>query len=46
MRYLADTNIVSRRVLSSDPQHGLVKSAVDLLLLKEEKIVTAQVIFF
>jgi predicted nucleic acid-binding protein len=38
MRYLADTNIVSCRELSSDPQHGMVKSAVDHLLLREEKI--------
>jgi predicted nucleic acid-binding protein len=38
MRYLADTNIVSRRVLASDPQHGVVKSAVDLLFLQGETI--------
>ena len=30
--YLADTNIVFRRVLVEDPLHGLVTSAVDTLI--------------
>ena len=38
MPYLADTNIVFRRVLASDPRHVLVKSAMDLLLLQGETI--------
>jgi predicted nucleic acid-binding protein len=38
MSYLADTNVVFRRVLASDPWYSLVKSAVDLLLLRGETI--------
>lgn len=38
MPYLADTNVVFRRVLPSDPQHEVVKSAMDMLLLEAETI--------
>jgi predicted nucleic acid-binding protein len=41
--YLADTNIAARRVLTADPLHSLVKSAVDLLLLRGDTVfITAQ----
>lgn len=45
MRYLADTNIVTRRVLPADAQHDLVRTAIDRLLSKGETVyVTAQVL--
>jgi len=41
--YLADTNIVTRRILSSDAHHILVRAAVDRLLLLGETVhVTAR----
>ena len=43
MPYLADTNIVTRRVLPADARHILVRDAVDRLLLLGETVhVTAQ----
>jgi predicted nucleic acid-binding protein len=36
--YLADTNVVFRRVLPADPLHGLVKGALDALLLQGEAV--------
>jgi predicted nucleic acid-binding protein len=38
MAHLADTNVVFRRVLSADPQHGLVRSAVDSIRSQGEII--------
>lgn len=43
MAYLADTNVVFRRVIASDPLHVLAKTALDALLLQGETVyVTAQ----
>ncbi len=43
MAYLADTNIVTRRILPSDPQHGLVSAALLKLDRQAETVyVTAQ----
>src|SRR5690348_4175011 len=43
MAYLADTNVSSRRVLLSDPLYGIVKGALDALILHGETVyVTAQ----
>jgi predicted nucleic acid-binding protein len=38
MVYLADTNVVFRRILASDPLHAVVKAAVDVILLRSETI--------
>lgn len=43
MPYLADTNVVTRRVLPADVHHVLVRAAVDRLLLRGETVyITAQ----
>ena len=43
MAYLADTNVSSRRVLLTDPLYGIVKSAIDALLLQGDTVyITAQ----
>ena len=43
MLYLADTNIIARRVLPADANHTVVRAAVDQLLLRGETVcVTAQ----
>lgn len=43
MAYLVDTNVSARRVLLSDPLYGVVKSAIDALILNGETVcVTAQ----
>ena len=38
MAYLADTNVVFRRVIPSDPLHALAKTALDALLLQGETV--------
>jgi len=38
MAYLADTNVVLRRILANDPLHAVVRAAVDRLLLRGETI--------
>ena len=43
MRYLADTNVVTRRVLPADLQHLLVRAAIDRLLSRGETVsITSQ----
>ena len=43
MRYLADTNVAARRILTADPAHSVIKHAVDTLLLRGEEVsITAQ----
>jgi len=38
MAYLADTNVVLRRILANDPLYTVVRAAVDRLLLRGETI--------
>lgn len=38
MAYLADTNVVLRRILTNDPLYTVVRAAVDRLLLRGETI--------
>jgi predicted nucleic acid-binding protein len=41
--YPSDTNVAARRVLTADPLHPLIRSAVDTLLLAGDRIfITAQ----
>jgi len=43
MGWLTDTNVVFRRVLASDPLHEIVKTALDTLILRGERVhITAQ----
>ncbi len=43
MRYLADTNVAARRILTADPAHLDIKQAVDAILLGgDELTITAQ----
>ena len=43
MRYLVDTNVASRRVLPSDPNHRIVLQAIDLLRQQGDVLhITAQ----
>lgn len=45
MRYLVDTNMVLRRVIATDSQHGLVKSCLDELMLQgHDLVLTPQVL--
>lgn len=45
MDYLADTNVVLRRVLGSDAAHQEVKAAVDALILRGDNVfITAQIL--
>ena len=43
MKYLADTNVAARRILTADSAHPVIKQAVDTLLLRGEEVsITAQ----
>jgi len=43
LRFLADTNLAARRILTSDPNHALIKQAVDSLLMRGDEVaITAQ----
>jgi len=45
MPYLADTNVVTRRVLPADAQHTLARTAIDRLLSRGETVyATAQIL--
>lgn len=45
MNYLADTNVVLRRVVRSDPAHQEVKAALDTLTLRGDSVfITAQIL--